>query len=367
MDSLTQIALGAAMGEAAAGSRAGNKAVLWGAVAGTIPDLDILFNAFVDSVDELAMHRGISHSFVFSVLAAPVFGWLVRRVHPNGDATFRDWTLVGFLSFVTHILLDYLTIYGTQLFRPFSDYPAALGSVFIIDPLYTVPLAFGVIMAMRFARTDIRRRRWNAIGITISSVYLLFSIAAKFQAVDVFEKELARQQIAHDRLFVAPMPLNTVLWMALAEDSANDQLWVGLYSFLDPDGARITFRAIPRNSNLIAGGESSRALSRLFWFSHGYYHVDQNTNGELVFNDLRFGRSDGWLDETGQYIFAFVLQEDRPGSKNFVGFERRAPDLTLRGEQFSRLARRISGQLEAANANEAKDTAGECNRKDPPC
>lgn len=360
MDSLTQIVLGAAVGEAVAGRRAGNKAVLWGAVAGTIPDLDILFNPFLDSVEQLAMHRGISHSLVFAVLAAPVFGWLVSRIHRRSEATFRDWTLVGFFGFLTHSLLDYLTIYGTQLFRPFSDYPAALGTIFIIDPLYTVPLAISVIGAMMFLRTDSRRRTWNRAGIAISSLYLVFTIGAKFQAVNVFEEALAKQDIQYERLFVAPMPLNTILWMALAEDPERDQVRVGLYSFLDDanDGP-IEFRALPKNSHLIAGAESTRAIERLLWFSRGYYTVEQSADGKLTFSDIRFGRSDGWLTDDGDYVFVFDLEESAPGSRNFVSFERRIPQFEVGEDQFARLARRVRGDREAGSDGRARQAA-EC-------
>ncbi|NBW94975.1 MAG: metal-dependent hydrolase, partial [Bacteroidetes bacterium] len=42
MDSLTQIALGAAVGEATVGRKAGKKGALWGAALGTLPDLDVV-------------------------------------------------------------------------------------------------------------------------------------------------------------------------------------------------------------------------------------------------------------------------------------------------------------------------------------
>ena len=42
MDSLTQVVLGAAVGEAALGKKIGNRAIVWGGIAGTIPDLDVL-------------------------------------------------------------------------------------------------------------------------------------------------------------------------------------------------------------------------------------------------------------------------------------------------------------------------------------
>jgi len=43
MDSITQIVLGAAVGDAVLGKKIGNRAMVWGAIAGTIPDLDVLF------------------------------------------------------------------------------------------------------------------------------------------------------------------------------------------------------------------------------------------------------------------------------------------------------------------------------------
>ena len=67
MDSLTQIVLGAAVGEVCLGKKLGNKAMVWGAVAGTIPDLDILGNLFMTELGALAFHRGISHSIFFAV------------------------------------------------------------------------------------------------------------------------------------------------------------------------------------------------------------------------------------------------------------------------------------------------------------
>ena len=69
MDSLTQLALGAAVGEIVLGKKAGNRAMLWGAVGGTIPDLDILANFITDEMTALAFHRSITHSFLFAFTA----------------------------------------------------------------------------------------------------------------------------------------------------------------------------------------------------------------------------------------------------------------------------------------------------------
>ncbi|TXK52431.1 metal-dependent hydrolase, partial [Pontibacter qinzhouensis] len=60
MDSLTQIVLGASVGEAVCGRKIGNKALLWGAIAGTIPDLDVLANPMLDMVGQLSFHRSVT-------------------------------------------------------------------------------------------------------------------------------------------------------------------------------------------------------------------------------------------------------------------------------------------------------------------
>ncbi len=84
MDSLTQITLGAAMGEATLGKKIGNRAMLWGAIGGTIPDLDVVANVFMDEIDALAFHRSITHSLLFAVTTPLAFGWLTHRFYQSG-------------------------------------------------------------------------------------------------------------------------------------------------------------------------------------------------------------------------------------------------------------------------------------------
>lgn len=58
MDSLTQIVLGAACGEVALRRKIGNKAMLFGAFGGTIPDLDVMIGSllFDYEIDQLAFY-----------------------------------------------------------------------------------------------------------------------------------------------------------------------------------------------------------------------------------------------------------------------------------------------------------------------
>ena len=109
MDSLTQIVLGGAIGELVAGRKMGNRAVLWGAIAGTIPDLDVFFRVFFHPIEAALVHRGFSHSLLFSILASPAFGWVFNKA-TKLKYGFWLWTKLFFWGIVTHPILDMLPI-----------------------------------------------------------------------------------------------------------------------------------------------------------------------------------------------------------------------------------------------------------------
>jgi inner membrane protein len=46
----------------------------------------------------------------------------------------------AFIVLEASVLLDLLTIYGTQIFWPFDTTPMAIPVLFIIDPLFTLPV-----------------------------------------------------------------------------------------------------------------------------------------------------------------------------------------------------------------------------------
>ena len=115
MDSLTQIVLGGAVGELVAGKKMGNKAVLWGAVAGTIPDLDVFFRVLYHPIEAALVHRGFSHSILFALLAGPSLGWLFNNITKNRFGV-KTWFNLFFWGIITHPMLDMFTNYGTQFF-----------------------------------------------------------------------------------------------------------------------------------------------------------------------------------------------------------------------------------------------------------
>ncbi|CAM1359424.1 Metal-dependent hydrolase [Tenacibaculum soleae] len=320
MDSLTQIVLGAAVGEAVLGKKIGNKAMLYGAIAGTIPDLDVFASFFTDKVTALYIHRGFTHSIVFSVLFAPILAWIVSRYEKYKD--FKNWTLLFFLSFVTHPILDAHTTWGTQLFWPF-DIRLAFKNIFVIDPLYTLPFLVFLIFAMTQKRSSEKRRFYNKMGLIISSSYLVLTLLLKWIAFNQFETALKNQNIAYSEIDTRPSPLNTILWSANVQ--TEDSFLLGNYSFFDTQP--ITFTKYSKNHNLLGSLTEDKNVKRMISISEGWFTINKKDD-QLYFNDLRFGllsmkpKAENFVfkykitvDDSGDVIFTEEPKDKRDGKK----------------------------------------------------
>ena len=303
MDSLTQVVLGAAVGEAALGKKAGNKALLYGAIAGTIPDLDVFFGAFTDTITAIEWHRGFSHSIFFSILFAPALGWLVNKLERKLNLGWRSWAKLFFLGLITHPLLDLFTTWGTQLFWPLGP-RLAFNSIFVIDPLYTIPFLVCTIWVLFLKRTSVRRKRINKIGLYISSSYLIITLAVKWMAHSAFENALEDQQIAYSQMSTRPAPFNIVLWNANVD--TEDAYLIGDYSFFD--SKPISFKKFPKNRAQSKAIESNPNVQRLITISDGWYILEQ-IRDHWYFYDLRFGtipQADG--SSTFSFTYALTLE-----------------------------------------------------------
>ena len=298
MDSLTQLTLGAAVGEAVMGRKIGRKAMLWGAACGTLPDLDV-FLPLGDPVKDFTYHRSFSHSIFVLSLLTPLLVWLILKLHPNLARYKKSWVALVWLCFMTHILLDCFTVYGTQIFWPFSDYPVGWASIFIIDPLYTVPLLCGVIAALVMNRTSDLGYRVNRATLTLTSFYLIWSVAAQTYVTAAVEDSLTRQAVAYDKLLVSAGPLNTLLWRIIAKQS-DGHYYEGYYSLLD--GHReVTLNRYESRADLLTDLENHWPVKRLRWFTKGFLKVSQ-TDGAVVISDLRMGAEPS-------YVFSFIVAE----------------------------------------------------------
>ena len=295
MDSITQIALGAAVAEATIGRKVGNRALLWGAICGTLPDLDV-FIPLGDAVRDFTYHRSASHSLFVLALLTPLMVWLITKLHPATLAHRRRWYFAVYLVFATHVLLDSFTAYGTQIFWPLFTTPMTWATVFIIDPLYTLPLLLGVIAALVVSRDSDRGHRFNQFGLILSSLYLLWTVFAKVYAENSIVDQLKAQNISDQRVFITPAPFNTLLWRAVVMRDGG--YYEAYYSLFDGD-TTVRFTRYASDQALLDGIKDYWPVRRLRWFSKGFYAV--NRQGEnIVISDLRMGVEP-------HYVFRFVV------------------------------------------------------------
>ena len=274
--------------------------MLYGAIAGTIPDLDAIAGNFTDTITAIEIHRGFSHSIVFSVLAAPVFGYLISKIERKSGVGWKDWSWLMFWGLLTHPILDAFTTWGTRLFWPLEA-RLAFKSIFVIDPLYTLPFLLFLILAMRRKKEDPKRAKFNRLGLMVSSTYLMLTLVLKFVAHQQFVDSLEQQGHFYSRIDTRPTPLNTILWAANAE--AENDFLIGYYSFFDDQ--MIRFEAVPKNHHYLGGLKNDKNVQRLIDISKGWYTISEK-DGDLYFNDLRFGRLNPQNEES-DFAFSYKL------------------------------------------------------------
>ena len=330
MDSLSQLALGAAVGVAVMGRRTAVwKAALWGGVAGTLPDLDVLID-HGDAIRNMVLHRAETHALFWLTLFSLPFAALVARLHGQW-AIWRRWWLALWLALVTHPLLDAMTVYGTQLALPFTNHPFAVGSVAIIDPLYTLPLLVGAIWAVASggSRNGLVA---NAAGLVLSSAYLAWGFAAQQHVERIASASLQAQGIRAEQVLVMPTTFNSLLWRVLVVDGAHYH--EGFHSLFDAQ-PQMRFDRFDRGTALTEGVAGIDGVQRIAAFSKGFYKL-QDDGGRIVISDLRMGQEPA-------YIFSFAVAQrqsppvplDKPES---VG---RRPDI---GRALPWLWRRMWGE-----------------------
>jgi inner membrane protein len=292
MDSVSQIALGAAVGVAVMGRRTALwKAAAWGAVAGTLPDLDVFID-HGDAIANMVLHRAETHSLFWLTLFSLPFAALVARLHGEW-VLWQRWWLAMWLALITHPLLDAMTVYGTQLALPLSSHPFGVGSVFIIDPLYTLPLLVGTGITLASTRL-----RANMLGLLLSTAYLVWGYGAQQHVERVARDALTRQGVAFERLLVTPSAFNTIAWRVVVMQ--REHYFEGFYSLLDKDRS-IAFDRFDRGASLEAELRGIEGYRRISAFSQGFYALRQQGPRVLI-SDLRMGQEPA-------YTFSFAIAE----------------------------------------------------------
>ncbi len=297
MDSVTQFALGATVSAALLGPKIGpRKAIILGGLLGTVPDLDT-FLPSDNPVSSFTSHRGATHSLiVHTTLAVVCAEPLVRAVKSLRDQRILTYLAV-YLIFATHALIDAITVYGTRLLWPVNPDPVGVGSMFIIDPLYTLPLLVVVIWALFLSQYTARFRRWVWGALTVTTAYMLISIPIQSAVEARAHTILADKGITPERLIAIPTPFNILYWKAIVVDETR---YINMYlSAFGNDNP--TVYEYPRRTDLMACLGNDPTFQELAAFSKGFYNLETQDRS-IVMSDLRMGM-------TPNYVFRFKIAE----------------------------------------------------------
>ncbi|MDR2562568.1 MAG: metal-dependent hydrolase [Prevotellaceae bacterium] len=313
MDSLTHVLIGSTIGQAIAGKKYGGKALFWGAVAGSAPDVDSVFQWLFTPVNSLFFHRGISHSLLFWVILSPLLAWLINKIHKGDKADFRSWLKLTSIAWFSHLFVDMFNTYGTGIFEPFSHQRVAFDSINVVDVFFSFPLLIALILCFMLKSVN-RRRVASVSALVLSTAYLCFTIVNKIGTEHSVEHQLAEQSVKFRRLLSSPLPLANLAWMITAEDSTG--YWTGTY--YNTSKNEINFEYIPKQDELSESFEGLRDFERLQTFTKGWYALQSNEDSakninEVTLYDLRFSSLS--FTESERFVFRFTMQRDGDGMK----------------------------------------------------
>ncbi|CAM3924048.1 hypothetical protein CCOS865_04269 [Pseudomonas reidholzensis] len=298
MDSLTQAVLGAALQGTVLGRLQGRRALLYGAALGTLPDLDVIIR-YADPVSKMTYHRGFSHSvFVLTGLAlllAWLVSWLGHKRWPEKNYRWPRLFLAFWLVLITHPVLDAFTVYGTQLFWPLHLTPESWAAVFIIDPIYTVPLLVTVLFALVKGMAG-RAIPLMAGALIFSSAYLGFGLASRMAAEERFQAALDQQGVVVSEVRAVPIAFNSLVWRVMAK-TPDGHYYEGVSSAFDREPPEMLRQSLNLDAAKPLAGVPLH--ERLRWFTGDWLRYDV-VGDALVVTDLRMGIP-------GNYTFRFQM------------------------------------------------------------
>jgi inner membrane protein len=290
MDNLCHTLAGAALGEAGL-----KRATPWGSatlmLAANLPDVD--FVAFFAETPHVALRRGWTHGVAGQVLlpialTALLVGLdqaLARRHGRPPRLRPGPTLLLAYIGLGSHVLLDYLNVYGVRLLTPISDRWFYGDALFIIDPWLWLVLGAGVLLA---------RRRASAVpgvvAVAVASAYIagMLWLAAAGRAT-VLQAWTETHGAPPAALMVGPVPFRPLEQEIIVD--AGDHYVTGEYGWW-PRRVRFDRETIPKNDGSEAvrrAREDPRVQGVLVWARFPYYRLVPVASGvRVTLEDARY-------------------------------------------------------------------------------
>ena len=294
------------MGEAFAGHTVGKKAMIWGILAQSVPDIDFLAAFWLDTPSNLLAHRGFTHSILFSALMTMLLAILAERWHRPHNISLAKWIAFFGAVILGHIFLDAFNNYGVGWFEPFSHTRISFNILYVADPFFSAIPAIAFVMLLWFKKNNTKRKLLWRFGLGMSLLYLGYCVINKVTINRNVKKMLAKQQIHYTRFLTTPAPLQNWLWYIVA--GTDSGYYVG-YRSVFAHTNKLALEFFPSNDSLLQPVEHTKEVEQLIRFSQHFYTVEKKRD-TLIFNDLRFGQIIGWQNPKEQFVFYYFLQPE---------------------------------------------------------
>ena len=285
MDPITQGIVGASASKAFSKN---NKLVLIGLIgflSALTPDLDIFFRSSVDPLLFFEYHRQFTHSLIFIPVGGLICSLIFFYTIPKKfGLSFKEIYFFATIGYGTHGLVDALTSYGTQLFWPFTDQRISFNLISVIDPLFTVPIIFLLIISI-FKKNKF----FVLLAIVWIFLYLLLSSIQKNRATDLILEKINQRGHQSNNLLVKPSFANIIIWKTIYEHN-------GLY-YIDAVKLTTTYRFFDGSSIeklnlsksfswLDKNSQQARDVERFSWFADGYLAISPFDSNKII--DVRY-------------------------------------------------------------------------------
>lgn len=307
MDTLTHIVVGACIGEAFFEKGFGKKAMVWGVLAQSIPDIDFVSNLWLNSPDTLLAHRGFTHSIFFTFLIVPIFSLTAEKIHRPHNISFKKWNIFFLVELLFHLFLDAFNNYGIGWFEPFSHFRFSFNTIYVADPLFSIVPGISFVALIVLNKYHLRRSFWWKIALFIPIFYLGYCLINKNKINNWVLSNIKSQNINAIDYFTTPAPLQNLLWYVVVSD--KNGFYVGYKSILEKNKA-IRFNYFYKNDSLLSNTGDHEEIQKLKRFSKGYYTAEKFDN-TIVFNDLRFGQSFGWTSLKNNFVFHYYINHPK--------------------------------------------------------
>jgi inner membrane protein len=344
MEPVTQALLGAATGQLVAGRRIGRQALLFGALVGMSPDIDVVLSGLHNGFGEWLYHRGTTHSLWFGFVAGPLVGLILRKWRdPNRETPLAAWIALSVVALVTHPILDGFTAYGTQFFAPFSRIRFAWNGVSIVDPIYSILLGAGVAWAAAKKHSEARGHRGLVLGLVLSSLYLGAGLAANQWVVRDLERVFVEEGGPATRVRAYPTILQP--WLRHFVVHIDSRRYVGFHTLMDPRCPSWRVHEIPTTNSRIEKTLSSWEGQLFTWFADGDIGIEEREmpfGSSVVLEDLRYA----WSNSEARGMWGIEARFGTDGE--FYGPIRRVGRTAPQDRDLDRMMRVIGGQLPGA-------------------